>query len=203
MDYGITEDAGGASKNRMFDGVIALEQGSYIVNFTTDDSHSYRGWNAAEPNDPEAWGIKIYTIGTSDDEKYVKPYDPEKEKNILVQITRVRDNEHIRKEFTLDAAANLRIYALGEGDWDEMYDYAWIEDFYTGKVVWKMIHSETRRAGGDSKNRLFDGTIRLKAGKYIVHYQTDDSHAYGSWNASPPRDQANWGITIYTFTNKE
>jgi len=203
MEYRITEDAGGASKNRMFDGIIALDEGSYIVNFTTDDSHSYREWNSSEPNDPEAWGIKIYTIGTSDDEKYVKPYDPEKEKNILVQITRVRDSEHIRKEFTLEKMTNLRIYALGEGDWDEMYDYAWIEDFYTGKVVWKMIHSETRRAGGNAKNRLYDGTIRLKAGKYIVHYQTDDSHAFGSWNTSPPRDQSNWGITIFTFQNQD
>ncbi len=203
MDYDMTEDAGGADKNRQFDGVIALEQGSYIVNFTTDDSHSYRDWNASEPNDPEGWGIRIYTIGTSDDEKYVKPYDPEKEKNILVQITRVRDSEHVRKEFTLHKPTNLRIYALGEGDWDEMYDYAWIEDFYTGKIVWKMKHSDTRRAGGHPKNRLFDGTVWFKAGKYIVHYQTDDSHAFGSWNTSPPRDQANWGITIYTMRNQE
>ncbi len=203
MDYDLTENAGGAGKNRLFDGVIALEQGSYLAFFTTDDSHSYRDWNQDEPNDPEGWGIRIYTIGTSEDEKYVKPYDPEREKNILVQIIRVRDDEHIRKEFKLDKPTNLRIYALGEGDWDEMYDYAWIEDFNTGKVVWKMIHSETRRAGGDSKNRLYDGTIRLKAGKYIVHYQTDDTHAFGSWNTSPPRDQANWGITIYTFQNQD
>jgi hypothetical protein len=203
MDYDQTEHAGGANKNRIFDGVVALDQGSYIANFITDDSHSYKHWNGAEPNDPEGWGIRIYTIGTSDDEKFVKPYNPEKEKNILVQITRVRDSEHIRKEFTLSKPTNLRIYALGEGDWDEMYDFGWIEDFNTGKIVWKMKYDETRRAGGDTKNRLFDGTIRLKAGKYIVHYQTDDSHAFGDWNADPPLDQTNWGITIYVFRDQD
>jgi hypothetical protein len=43
----------------------------------------------------------------------------------------------------------------------------------------------------------------LKAGKYIVHYQTDDSHAFGDWNADPPLDQTNWGITIYVFSDQD
>ena len=80
-----------------------------------------------------------------------------------------------------------------------MYDYGWIEDFNTGETVWEMKYDDTRRAGGDSKNRLFDGVIRLKAGDYIAHYRTDDSHAYKTWNSSPPRDRKNWGLTIYLY----
>ncbi|MCK4754842.1 MAG: hypothetical protein KAS58_06385, partial [Calditrichia bacterium] len=94
---------------------------------------------------------------------------------------------------------DVRIYALGEGDRDEMYDYAWIEDYNTDRTVWKMRYRDTRKAGGASKNRLFDGTIRLKRGTYVVYYVSDDSHSYSEWNKDPPRDRTSWGITIYTF----
>jgi len=38
--------------------------------------------------------------------------------------------------------------------------------------------------------------IRLEKGDYILHYVSDDSHGYGGWNASAPRDTAHWGITL-------
>ena len=198
MRYKDTEHAGGANKNRRFDDVVSLDKGSYLAYFRTDDSHSYKDWNATKPLDPEGWGMKIYTI-TPGDEKFVKNYDPDDDKNILVQIDRVGDNENREKPLTIDREMNVRIYALGEGERDEMYDYAWIEDYNTGRTVWKMRYRDTRAAGGASKNRLFDGMIRLKKGKYMVHYISDDSHSYGDWNSAPPRDRKSWGITIYTF----
>jgi len=200
MDYDDTESAGGAPKNRMYDGVISFDAGSYKVYFQTDDSHSYREWNAPSPRDPEGWGIKIYTIGKADDQNYIQKYTPEIDKNIIVQLVRVGDSEHVKKQFTLKKTTRVRIYALGEGDWDEMYDYGWIEDLETGHTVWEMDFKDTRRAGGAEKNRVFDGTIVLDAGTYVAHFQTDDSHAYGDWNTDPPRDKTNWGITIYTFS---
>jgi hypothetical protein len=203
MDYESTDEAGGAGKNRRFDGVIHFEPGSYIVHFITDDSHSYRDWNSDEPDDPKSWGIKIFTVGRNGDENYIRKYNPEQDKNIIVQLIRVRDDEHVRKQFTLNKDTDIRIYAIGEGEWEEMYDYAWIEDFRTGRIVWEMKYNKTRRAGGDSKNRLFDGTIHLDRGTYIAHYEADDSHAFGDWNASPPRDQNNWGITIYTYNHNQ
>jgi hypothetical protein len=142
--------------------------------------------------------MKIYTI-INGDEKYVKKYDPDDDKYILVQIVGVGDDEEHEKQFTLNRDTDVRIYALGEGDRDEMYDYAWIEDYNTSRTVWKMRYRDTRKAGGASKNRLFDGTIRLKRGTYVVYYVSDDSHAYGDWNQNPPRDRTSWGITIYTF----
>jgi hypothetical protein len=199
MNYEDTDHAGGDLKNRRFDGLVKFDAGSYIVHFLTDDSHSYRDWNVREPDDPKSWGIKIFTVGRSDDAEFIRKYNPERDKNILVQLTRVRDDEHVRKQFTLNKDTDIRVYAIGEGERDEMYDYAWIEDFDTGRIVWEMEYEETRRAGGHPKNRLYDATIRLSRGTYIAHYRADDSHAYGDWNTSPPRDQNNWGITIYTF----
>jgi hypothetical protein len=198
MEYRDTEHAGGAEKNRRFDNVIILNKGSYLAHFKTDDSHSFRDWNSTRPLDPAGWGMKIYTV-IKGDEKYVKKYDPDHDKNIIVQMVRVGDDEHLEERFTLDKNGEVRIYALGEGDRDEMYDYGWIEDFDTGRTVWEMHYRETRRAGGASKNRLFDKTIYLKKGTYVVHYVSDDSHSYGEWNTDPPQDKRNWGITIYTY----
>lgn len=197
MKYRDTDNAGGAEKNRLYDRIKTFEPGSYIVHFTTDDSHSYEDWNQSRPHDPEGWGIKIYTIGSKSSENIVKKYEPEKDQNILIQLIRVGDDEHVKKQFSLNKDSRVRIYAIGEGDWDEMYDYGWIEDFDTGRTVWTMRYRDTRRAGGNSKNRLYDDVVSLRAGTYIAHFRTDDSHAYRSWNASPPRDKSNWGITIY------
>jgi hypothetical protein len=201
MEFRDTDEAGGDFKNRRYDRILHFEPGSYIVHFVTDDSHSYDNFNKKGPDDKEAWGIRIYTIGKKDDSNYVRRYNPERDKNIIVQLIRIGDDEHVRQKFTLLSDTDIRIYAIGEGDWDEMYDYAWIENYKTGKIVWKMKYKSTRRAGGNIKNRVFDGTILLRAGTYVAHYRTDDSHAFGSWNTDAPRDKSNWGITIYTYDN--
>ncbi len=202
MKYRDTDEAGGASKNRRYDRILHFEPGSYIVYFVTDDSHSYDHFNQRSPDEPEAWGIRIYTVGKKDDNNYIRRYNPERDKNIIVQLIRVGDDEHVRQKFTLTRDTNVRIFALGEGDWDEMYDYAWIENYKTGKIVWRMKYKSTRRAGGDVKNRVFDATIFLPSGTYMAHYKTDDSHAFGTWNEAPPRDKSSWGITIYTYENR-
>jgi hypothetical protein len=201
MRYRDTEDAGGSGKNRLYDGILKLDAGSYIVHFETDDSHSYEEWNNDEPYDPKGWGIQVFSTGKNDVTKIIQKYSPEKDENVIVQLIQVGDDEHVRKQFSLKKRSKIRVYALGEGDWDELYDYGWIENFDTGEVVWEMEYDGTRRAGGNSKNRLFDEVIRLEAGNYIAHYQTDDSHAYKTWNTSPPRDRRNWGITIYLYND--
>ena len=67
-----------------------------------------------------------------------------------------------------------------------MDDYAWIEEAGTGRVVWEMTYRMTEHAGGAKKNRMFNDTIRLDKGEYVVYYETDGSHSYEDWNASPP-----------------
>lgn len=59
MTYRKTENAGGASKNRMYNGPVYLEKGNYRVYFKTDGSHSYNDWNEALPRDQKSYGIKI------------------------------------------------------------------------------------------------------------------------------------------------
>ena len=62
MSYRITEHAGGAKKNRMFDGTIILESGEYEVVYETDGSHCFNDWNASQPYDPFNWGITVRVV---------------------------------------------------------------------------------------------------------------------------------------------
>jgi len=76
-------------------------------------------------------------------------------------------------------------------------DFGWIEDA-KGKKVWTMTAYFSKHAGGALKNQLADTVIKLKAGKYKLHYQTDESHSWNSWDAPPPHT-AFYGIVVYQF----
>ncbi|HAL57041.1 MAG TPA: hypothetical protein DCP63_11360 [Bacteroidetes bacterium] len=195
MEYDETEHAGGAEKNRLVDKVIRLDKGSYLVYFLTDDSHSYRDWNSSAPFDPEHWGITLIAVGEVNP-KDIAPYEEKNDGSVLARIVGVRDDERRRQEFTLAKKVNIHIYAIGEGSDGEMSDYAWIEESATGKVVWEMTYRMTERAGGARKNRMFDETITLPSGTYVVYFQTDGSHSFNDWNDDPPNDPFNWGVTI-------
>lgn len=193
-----TESAGGADKNRKFDGLVDLPKGLYIAHYITDDSHSYRDWNASPPYEPELWGLSIYPGKDFDKSKFglLDESEVRQGAEILVKMTGLHDNVRRRGQFSLSKRTRIRIYAIGEGSRDEMYDYGWLTNDDNGKSVWEMSWRNTEPAGGASKNRLFDDTIILDKGKYEVYFITDGSHSFNDWNASKPRDPVNWGITI-------
>ena len=62
MTYDETEPGGGADKNRMFEGVITLPAGSYVLRYKSDGSHSHADWNDEPPDDPESWGISVFRL---------------------------------------------------------------------------------------------------------------------------------------------
>jgi len=190
-----TKHAGGANKNRMFNGVVTLEPGSYEVYYMTDDSHAYRDWNAGPPRDPESWGITVRAADEGFDSQTVQPYREENDPDLLAGLIRVKDDEDLDKTFVLQEASSVRVYAIGEGRDDDLFDYGWITDS-NGKKVWRMRYEDTRHAGGAAKNRMVNETIRLSAGTYTLHFRTDDSHAYEDWNDDPPRDPVHWGISV-------
>jgi hypothetical protein len=192
-----TRHAGGASKNRLFDDVVHLDKGVYTLDYITDGSHSYTDWNASPPYDQKNYGVTLYAVGDGfDPGTIVELRELPTAKNVLVQLTRVGDDEDLEKVFVLDKPTKVRIYALGEGQGNEMFDYGWIEDDATGQIVWEMTYRKTRNAGGADKNRKVDNEIMLDAGKYRVVYVSDGSHSFASWNAPQPRDPYKWGITV-------
>jgi hypothetical protein len=196
MEYDRTEQAGGAEKNRVTREVVPFDEGSYIAYFVTDGSHSYEDWNASPPYDREGWGLSVFGAGERFRRRDVVPYE-EGERGAVARIDRVRNGRSEQKPFTLDRRTTVRIYALGEGSDGRMYDYGWIENVESGRVIWEMTYRMTDHAGGAEKNRMFDGTLVLEPGRYELHYVTDDSHSYGSWNGARPYDPASWGIAVY------
>lgn len=199
-----TQTAGGSTKNRMFDGTVHLEPGSYTAYFVTDGNHSAGGgWNSAEPFDGEYWGMTITAANSAVNPASFVTISSDaaagrRGPSVLAQIDRVRSDAHERARFHLAADAAVRIRAIGEGssgDGRRMDDYGWIEDA-TGRTVWEMKYEDTEPAGGSSKNRLEDAVVRLKAGDYTVHFRTDGSHAFGGWNSTRPDDPLGWGITV-------
>lgn len=190
-----TEPAGGAYKNRMFDGVIHLDAGNYMVYFKSDGSHSYGHWNSTPPVESKYWGVSLFPASGKLDPRLVGTLERDTV-GILADLTKVRDGRRSRRFFSLEQPTMVSIHAVGEGTGGEMNDYAWIEDEKTGEKVWEMRYKSTVEAGGARKNRLFDGTVKLEPGRYIVFYQTDGSHAYGEWNADPPDDPESWGVVL-------
>ena len=189
--------AGGDRKNRMGHESFTLPTGTYTAIYVTDDSHSNPDWNAAPPFDPEFWGLTIRVKDPSQKKLVKKVSTVEvEEKNVVVNLTRVRNSASLSKGFTLKKPMKLHIYALGEGQKGKMYDYGWIVDAATQKPIWRMEYDRTTDGGGANKNRLIDDVVRFEKGNYLVYYTTDDSHSYENWNSGPPYDPDHWGITI-------
>jgi hypothetical protein len=186
--------AGGARKNRRQVETIQLPAGDYEATFVTDDSHSPADWNAAPPCDPGLYGLTLALPADADlaafslTQPLVSP--------VVAELVRVGNDQDRRVAFTLPATQSLRVYAIAEGDGNDMADLAWIEDA-AGKRVWTMDRARTHPAGGAAKNRLVDEVISLPKGAYTLRFKTDDSHAYGHWNDDAPWDPEHYGITVY------
>ena len=115
---------------------------------------------------------------------------------VIAQILQVLDNEDKSVPFSLAGSQEVRIFAIGEGQAGQMFDYGWIENVESGSRVWEMQEPKTTHAGGAGKNRKVDLVITLPAGNYRLRYKSDDSHAFNLWNSLPP-DNNFWGIAIY------
>jgi uncharacterized protein (TIGR02246 family) len=130
-------------------------------------------------------------------ELYLKPLPEDLAgKTAVAQIVGVGDEADKTIEFNLAQEKQIRVFAAGEGQGGEMFDYGWIENAETGTRVWEMKEPETTHAGGAGKNRKVDTVIALPAGKYRLRYKSDDSHSFDNWNAQPP-DINFWGIALY------
>lgn len=202
--------AGGSRKNRMVDDNIVLDEGVYEVYFVTDDSHAYDSWNDNPPVNPEQYGIQIFLsekpipspTAPSVPSVPTKPSKPStadpsvKNSEVIAQITKVGSNKMLQEKFFLSQTSRLKIVATGEGDRNKMYDYGWIAEVNTGRIVWKMLYENTSQAGGVEKNRVVNDQIILDKGLYRLFFTTDASHAYGDWNGEPPDNPSQYGIQI-------
>jgi len=204
MRYEQTEHAGGAEKNRLFDGTIHLDAGNYLVYYHSDGSHSYNDWNGAPPAEERYWGVSVFPASRRLNPADIGPFMPTRGagiNNTLAQLTHMGNDEDASTTLRLTAEIRVRVLAVGEGRDGEMFDYGWIEDA-DGRTVWKVKYAETDPAGGSDKNRIFDGVITLPAGNYVLRYRSDGSHSYNDWNADPPDDPESWGISVFRLVRR-
>jgi len=194
-----TKPAGGAGKNRVFDGLVSLGPGDYVVYYTSDGSHSYGGgWSSSPPFDQKSYGVTVLPADPADATSAVTPIAQTDlpKPNVLAEITAVREDADLTRSFSLTSPTRVHIHAVGEGTRGGMADYGWIESELTGDIVWEMTYRKTVHAGGADKNRTVDQTILLDKGEYILHYVSDGSHSFGDWSATPPDDPMSWGIIV-------
>ena len=192
--------AGGGNKNKSTFQTIRLPKGTYTLYYITDDSHSYEKWNVLPPYDPQFWGVTIWPDeGDKSKIKTVDIADP-----FVLKLNKARNNAYLSQGFSLLKDMKIRIISQGESSGDfEMADYGWIVNTDTHTTVWEFTQRKSQYAGGGEKNRIVNQEIDLPKGNYIAYYVTDDSHAYGKWNVSPPLIPELWGLSIIAVNDKD
>lgn len=215
LDYGWIEDAltldkiwsmefdhgyyaAGEARNRMVTDHIALAAGNYYLCYVSDYAHAYGSWSNHPPFDPSAWGIGLRAIGEDFDPNDVKLFDETEGPAAIIRIAPVQNSVHRRVRFAVKDPTKIKIIALGEGSRGDMYDYGWLEreDDHGVKTVWRMEYNDTHHAGGGKKNRRCEKVMTLEPGRYVLHYTSDNSHAFEEWNTDPPADTHLWGVTL-------
>lgn len=218
--------AGGDDKNQEEMAFLNLTPGSYRLVYQTDDSHAYDDWNSDPPTHPDRWGVALFSVASdvdtsavhvtgedttsTDDQEWSNPdaMPPPAPPgappppmtapagDVLVNQLRVGNEANVRAAFELTEPTRLHVRATGEITSRGRFDYGWIEEQGTGNTVWEMKWANTGPAGGDDRNRSFDGIVELPAGKYVAHFQTDLSHAFPDFDNHPPDRPEDWGILI-------
>ena len=199
-----TKKAGGAKKNITVDTKITFPAGDYVVNYVSDNSHSYEAWNTLPPDDPRFWGITLWPVSTEGLKNVVLLKDNKLPDPVLA-ITKVRNNKRLERTIILGKPMDIKVLCIGEGDPGKriMYDHGWIIKTGAKENVWEMNGRNTNYAGGAGKNRLLCEILHLGKGIYTAGYVTDDSHAFASWNSLPPYNPEYWGITLWVIDEKD
>ena len=113
----------------------------------------------------------------------------------IVAFERVGDDARLQRAFSLPATTRVRIVSAGELLPSGPLDNGWIENAQ-GERVWELTRANSVGAGGQAKNRRFDGVLTLAPGRYTAHYATDDRHAFGGFDGPGPDDPTEWGLRI-------
>lgn len=142
------------------------------------------------------WGTRVEATGAC--RTAPRPSDPGRDPDALIRLFGLGDDEVRRVRFDLSRPLELKLHMTGEYDrsLQAFADGAWITDLAEWRKVWRPTYETTRAAGGDKKNRVFDGRVRLPAGRFLLTVATDGSHSTDDWNMPPPSDPEAWGASL-------
>ncbi len=191
--------AGGSLKNQIVEAEVALEPGIYRVAFDADRSHGYGAWAANPPWQPWEWGM---AVSRATPDAAVTVLDPAAlDLPVIAAFECVGPDADRQSEFTVPAATDVLVVAVGEIDSGSQYDWAEIERRTSDHwdEVWEM-RDGTMPAGGDDKNRRAVQALTLEPGTYRLRYRTDGSHdCVGGYNGDGGPDAPLWGAVLYAL----
>ncbi len=192
-----SKSAGGSKANRIFEGDVTLQPGTYEIGYVTDSGHDFYGWHHNPPLDPTAWGVYVGLVdGSSRDG--IHSLDLWGEQQPLIQISRVKDNEEFERFFEVSQPTLVFLSAMGElSSSGSRYDFADLTRMNTGRSIWTMSYEESKPAGGHSNNRLEESFIKLDPGSYKLTYKTDGSHSFEHFSNGTPRNKERWGVALF------
>lgn len=125
----------------------------------------------------------------------------DRQKDTIATITRVGNDALISKKFEIDSATEVLVAGQGEVI-DSFLDYGWISE-EGGEILWTMSSSFSAHAGGSPKNQIQIDRITLQPGTYHLHYKSDDSHDFKTWNAATPKIPEYWGIQLFRISESD
>jgi len=113
----------------------------------------------------------------------------------LAGFSTVGVNVDTIKTFDLQEDKKVLIMSTGEIDDFGKYDYGFL---MRGKdTVWTMHGSKSKHSGGNEKNKLQIETIFLKKGSYTLHFISDNTNAFDSWDGGAPNKINFYGVLLY------
>lgn len=215
-----SQHAGGDNTNRTETAFLDLDVGLYSLYYKSDESHSAERWRKSTPQHPERWGVTVFPMdpdGFDTASFSIVELNPEASESVtdhiavevdagmtpsnqLVGFIAVENDADLTESFELTETTSLRIVAEGEISSGGRYDYGWIENAETGELVWEMTLKNTKFAGGEDRNRRFEGLLTLPAGSYVARYTSDFSHAFNDFGEGAPLSPRDWGMRIFRAT---
>jgi len=88
--YNANFHLGGGIKNRMKIDMLYLTPGNYSLNYKSDDSHSFKSWNADQPTYLDLWGIHLFEIKNEMEAKQIQYYLTEASQQMLINGENIR-----------------------------------------------------------------------------------------------------------------
>ena len=76
---------------------------------------SFGGWNSDPPFDPEHYGVTLSLVGEKADRSIVGKYTDPRDKGVIAQIIRVRDEQRKEVNFKLDKTTRMRVTLSAKG----------------------------------------------------------------------------------------
>ena len=121
---------------------------------------------------------------------------------VLQSISKVGNRKDTTVTFTVSEKKSICVVGVGEIDQWGRYDYGSLKTL-NDSVIWSMNIESSKHAGGGSSNRMQLDVLQLKPGTYTLHYNSDNSHAFGDWSEEKPTKCDLYGIALFEITEEE